>query len=180
MKKIATPICDAIVIVPEIYQDIRGYFMESWNQNDFNQAVGLDVKFVQDNHSYSFRNVLRGLHYQLLHPQDKLVRVVSGTVLDVVVDLRQSSPTFGQHYCVELSSDNRKQLWAPAGLAHGFLVLSESANLLYKTTDYYYPEDEHCIRFDDQNLGIEWGIDFPILSDKDRNASCFNEADLFP
>ena len=151
--------------------------MESWNAKSFNQAIGSEVSFVQDNHSRSAKGVLRGLHYQLQNPQGKLVRVAQGAVLDVTVDLRKNSKTFGQHLAIELSEQNNRQLWIPAGFAHGFLVLSESADFLYKTTDYYHPASERCMLWNDATLGIQWpevdGVDF-IISDKDINGLAFN------
>lgn len=166
-----------LIIEPKVFGDERGFFMESWNANAFNQAIGSEVSFVQDNHSCSAKGVLRGLHYQLQNPQAKLVRVAQGAVLDVTVDLRKNSKTFGQHLAVELSEQNKRQLWIPAGFAHGFLVLSESADFLYKTTDYYHPASERCILWNDATLGIQWpsvaGVDF-IISDKDKNGLAFN------
>lgn len=172
-----TTIQDALVLTPKVFGDGRGFFLEGWNEKTL-RAIGLDVSFVQDNHSRSSKGVLRGLHYQLTKPQGKLVRVVSGKVLDVIVDLRQSSNTFGQYYAVELSGENHKQLWAPPGVAHGFLVLSESADFLYKTTDYYTPKDEHTIIWNDKNLNIDWQLNDlqPILSDKDKQGVAFVDA----
>ena len=165
------------MIEPKVFGDARGFFMESWNAKAFNQAVGSEVNFVQDNHSRSAKGVLRGLHYQLQNPQGKLVRVAQGAVLDVTVDLRKNSKTFGQHQAIELSEQNNRQLWIPAGFAHGFLVLSESADFLYKTTDYYHPASERCMLWNDATLGIQWpevdGMDF-IISDKDKNGLAFN------
>lgn len=156
IKVLPTPIADVLVIEPQVVGDERGYFYESFNQLDFLAATGQSVSFVQDNHSASKRGVLRGLHYQLEQPQGKLVRVTRGAVFDVAVDLRQSSQTFGQWFGLELSAENKKQLWIPAGLAHGFLVLSEEAESLYKTTDYWHPASEQCIRWDDPTLNITW------------------------
>jgi len=172
---------DVLVLEPETFSDNRGFFFESWNEKRFQDAVGLNVRFVQDNHSNSKKNVLRGLHYQLTKPQGKLVRVARGRVLDVVVDLRRFSPTFGQHLAIELSEKNRRQLWIPSGYAHGFLVLSNSADFLYKTTDYYTPGDEYCIRWDDPDLQIDWPV-APInvdLSSKDREGSSFKNAFIY-
>jgi dTDP-4-dehydrorhamnose 3,5-epimerase len=173
-----TAIADVLLLEPKVFGDSRGFFLESWNKKTFQEATGLDVHFVQDNHSRSQKGVLRGLHYQLKQPQGKLVRVTQGRVLDVAVDLRQSSPTFGQHVTVELSDENHKQLWVPAGCAHGFVVFSESADFLYKTTDYYAPQDEQCIRWDDPELNIDWqlGDIKPQLSAKDQRGRAFRDA----
>ncbi|NQY25927.1 MAG: dTDP-4-dehydrorhamnose 3,5-epimerase [Piscirickettsiaceae bacterium] len=179
---IATPtkISDVMIIEPKIFGDSRGFFFESFNQNDFNAAIGKQVDFVQDNHSRSLKGVLRGIHYQIQQPQGKLVRVVSGAVFDVAVDLRKSSPTFGQWVGVELNADNHKQLWVPEGFGHGFVVLSESAEFLYKTTDYYAPEHERCIAWDDETLSIDWRYNgTPSLSDKDLKGVEFTMADIF-
>ena len=169
MKATPTAIPDVLIIEPQVFGDARGFFFESFNQKAFNAATGQDIHFVQDNHSRSSRGVLRGLHYQVQQPQGKLVRVVRGAVFDVAVDIRQGSPTFGQWVGVELTEDNHKQMWVPAGLAHGFLVLSESADFLYKTTDYYAPEFERCIAWDDATLAIDWPLNglAPQLSAKD-------------
>lgn len=168
MKAIPNAIPDVLLIEPKVFGDDRGFFFESFNQIAFNQATGLEIEFVQDNHSKSARNVLRGLHYQVQQPQGKLVRVVQGEVFDVAVDIRQGSPTFGQWVGEILSADNKKQLWIPAGLAHGFLVLSDSAEFLYKTTDYYAPAHERCLAWNDPDLAINWPISgAPILSAKD-------------
>lgn len=180
MRAIPTAIGDVLLFEPRVYGDERGFFYESFNRREFAEVVGRDVDFVQDNHSRSARNVLRGLHYQIGHPQGKLVRVVQGRVLDVVVDIRRSSPTFGQHVAQELSADNKRMLWIPEGFAHGFVVLSETAEFLYKTTDYWYPEHERCIRWDDPSLAINWQLsDPPILSAKDAAGKFFAEAELF-
>ncbi len=178
MQVTPTHIADVLILEPKVFGDSRGFFLESWNEKTFQYATGLDVHFVQDNHSHSQNGVLRGLHYQLTKPQGKLVRVTQGRVLDVAVDLRQSSPTFGQHVTVDLSGENHKQLWIPAGCAHGFVVLSESADFLYKTTDYYAPEDEQCIRWDDPGLKVDWqlGDITPQLSTKDQQAQFFHDA----
>jgi len=183
MKITSTAIEDALIIEPKRFSDERGFFLESWNQKDFNQAVGEEIKFVQDNHSHSTKGVLRGLHYQLQNPQGKLVRVVSGTVLDVAVDIRKTSPTFGQHIAIELSAENNRQLWIPAGCAHGFMVISNEVDFLYKTTDYYQPEDEHCIQYNDPVLNINWSRESniqPILSEKDRAGVAFKQAKQYP
>jgi dTDP-4-dehydrorhamnose 3,5-epimerase len=181
MKVTPTRIPDVLVLEPKVFGDSRGFFLESWNEKTFQEATGLDVHFVQDNHSRSQKGVLRGLHYQLKQPQGKLVRVTQGRVLDVAVDLRRSSSTFGLHVTVELSGENHKQLWVPAGCAHGFVVLSESADFLYKTTDYYAPQDEQCIRWDDPDLNIDWqlGDITPQLSTKDLQGQSYLEASKY-
>lgn len=180
MNVIPTAIPDVLILEPKVYGDARGFFFESFNQNLFNQATGLNLQFVQDNHSRSSQGVLRGLHYQIQHAQGKLVRVVRGSVFDVAVDIRQSSPTFGQWVGVELSEENNRQLWIPPCLAHGFLVLSESADFLYKTTDYYAPEHERSIIWNDADLGIEWPLNTePKLSAKDQAGVPFKQAELF-
>ncbi|MDR1967263.1 MAG: dTDP-4-dehydrorhamnose 3,5-epimerase [Burkholderiaceae bacterium] len=173
MNTIATAIEGVLILEPRVFGDARGFFMESYNRRAFAQATGLDVDFVQDNHSRSRQGVLRGLHYQVQQPQGKLVRVTSGAVFDVAVDIRHGSPTFGRWVGVELSADNQRQLWVPPGLAHGFAVLSDSADFLYKTTDYYAPQFERSIAWNDPAIGIDWplaahGIAEPLLSDKDR------------
>ena len=169
MNVIQTQIPDVLILEPKVFGDERGFFFESFNQQRFNEAIGYEVTFVQDNHSKSEKYVLRGLHYQLPpKEQGKLVRVVQGEVFDVAVDIRKDSPTYGQWVGVALSAENKKQLWIPPGLAHGFLTLSETAEFLYKTTDYYAPELEQCIRWDDPNIGIRWPlIERPCLSPKD-------------
>ena len=168
MNVIPTKIPDVLIIEPKVFGDDRGFFFESFNQKAFNEATGLNVTFVQDNHSRSAKNVLRGLHYQVQQPQGKLVRVVQGEVFDVAVDIRKGSPTFGQWVGEILSAENKRQLWIPAGLAHGFLVLSDSAEFLYKTTDYYAPAYERCLKWDDGELNIDWPIvGAPLLSIKD-------------
>lgn len=172
MKVTPTAIADVLIIEPKVFEDDRGLFYESFNQRAFNLATGLDVRFVQDNHSRSTKGVLRGLHYQIQQPQGKLVRVVRGAVFDVAVDIRKLSPTFGQWFGVELSEENHKQLWLPAGFAHGFLVLSESADLLYKTSGYYAPAFERCIAWNEPQLAITWplaahGLIHPVVSFKD-------------
>jgi dTDP-4-dehydrorhamnose 3,5-epimerase len=180
MKVTSCAIADVLLIEPRIFGDDRGFFYESFNQRAFNQATGHDVAFVQDNHSKSARNVLRGLHYQVQHPQGKLVRVVSGEVFDVAVDIRPESPTFGKWVGEILSADNKRQLWVPPGLAHGFVVLSESAEFLYKTTDYYAPEHERCIAWNDPTLAIAWPTlqGAPKLSAKDAVGAAFLKAGL--
>ena len=178
MKVTPCAIADVMLIEPRVFGDARGFFFESFNQRDFNKATGLDLSFVQDNQSKSAQGVLRGLHYQVLKPQGKLVRVTQGEVFDVVVDIRCDSPTFGQWIGEVLSADNKRQLWVPPGLAHGFVVLSEHAELLYKTTDYYAPEHERCIAWDDPTLVIGWpDMDAPFkLSDKDAAGASFLSA----
>jgi dTDP-4-dehydrorhamnose 3,5-epimerase len=181
MKAIPTAIPDVMIIEPAVFGDDRGFFFESFNHRRFEQAIGKSVgPFVQDNHSRSARNVLRGLHYQIGQPQGKLVRVVAGEVYDVSVDLRKSSPTFGKWAGVHLSQENKRQLWIPEGFAHGFVVLSESAEFLYKTTDYWAPEQERCLLWNDAALGIDWPVAAPSLSDKDQAGKLLSEADLFP
>lgn len=180
MRVTPTAIPDVLIIEPKIYGDARGFFYESFNQKEFQKATGLDVQFVQDNHSRSAKGVLRGLHYQIQQPQGKLVRVIKGAVFDVAVDLRKSSPTFGRWVGVELTEENAKQLWLPEGFAHGFLVLSETADFLYKTTDYYVPEYERGILWNDLTLGIDWPVSGePSLSSKDMNTSSFQAAEVF-
>lgn len=175
-----TAIPDVLVLEPKVFGDARGFFFESFNARDFAAATGIDAQFVQDNHSKSARGVLRGLHYQIQHAQGKLVRAVRGSVFDVAVDLRKSSPTFGQWVGAELSEENRRQMWVPQGFAHGFVVLSESAEFLYKTTDYWYPEHERSLAWNDPAIGIEWPIDFPPqLAAKDQTAKLLAQADLF-
>ena len=175
-----TAINDVLMLKPKVFGDSRGFFFESFNEQDFAQATGLNVKFVQDNHSRSAKGVLRGLHYQLQQPQGKLVRVVRGAVFDVAVDIRRSSPTFGQWVGCELSEDNHRQFWVPPGFAHGFVVLSESADFLYKTTDYYAPAHERCIAWNDPDIGIEWPVGLePVLSAKDMAGVPWRAADVF-
>ncbi len=175
-----TAIPDVLVLEPKVFGDARGFFFESFNARDFAQATGLEVAFVQDNHSKSAKGVLRGLHYQIEHAQGKLVRVVQGEVFDVAVDLRQSSPTFGQWVGERLSADNKKQLWVPPGFAHGFVVLSESAEFLYKTTDYWYPEHERSLLWNDPAIGIDWPLEGqPLLAAKDASAALLAQAPVF-
>ena len=181
MTIIPTAIPDVLIIEPKVFGDARGFFYESFNQRAFDEAVGRPVAFVQDNHSRSAKGVLRGLHYQVQQPQGKLVRVARGAVFDVAVDIRKSSATFGQWVGVELSEDNHRQLWVPAGFAHGFLVLSETADFLYKTTDYYAPAHERCIAWNDARLGIAWparGMP-PQLSAKDTAGLGLGQAEVF-
>lgn len=182
MNIIATAIPDVLIFEPKIFGDERGFFFESFNHKQFEEAVGSPVTFVQDNHSKSSRGVLRGLHYQLPpHAQGKLVRCVAGEVFDVAVDIRKSSPTFGQWVGVHLSGENKRQLWIPEGFAHGFVTLSETAEFLYKTTNYYAPQSEACIKWDDTYVAIEWPFEFqPQLSNKDSHLSIsFNDAQYF-
>jgi len=178
MKVLETPLAGALVLEPRVFEDERGFFLESYNERSL-EKIGIVEDFVQDNHSYSKRGVLRGLHYQVQKPQGKLVRVVSGEVLDVLLDLRKSSPSFGQAHSVKLSGDNRRIAWIPAGFAHGFYVLSEAAHVLYKTTEFYYPELERTILWNDPDLKIDWGMDSePLLSEKDRRGVRLREAEI--
>ncbi len=180
MKAIQTNIPDLLIIEPKVFGDDRGFFFESFNRLKFAGLTGRDADFVQDNHSRSVKNVLRGLHYQIQHPQAKLVRVVQGSVLDVAVDIRKSSPTFGKHVAVELSADNKRMFWIPEGFAHGFVVLSDTAEFLYKTTDYWYPEYERSIRWDDPALAIDWKLQSaPAISSKDAQGKNLAEAEYF-
>ena len=180
MKIIQTAIPDVLLFEPLVHQDDRGYFMETWRESQFN-ALSPNLRFVQDNQSQSNRGTLRGLHYQHIHPQGKLARVTSGKVFDVAIDLRQSSTTFSKWVGVELSAENKKQLWIPPGFAHGFYVLSETAELIYKCTDYYVSEDNHCILWNDPLVGIDWPLDNkpPLLSKNDRCGKNIQESDLF-
>jgi dTDP-4-dehydrorhamnose 3,5-epimerase len=174
-----TAIPDVLAIDPRVFGDARGFFYESYNARAFAKA-GIDATFVQDNHSRSAKHVLRGLHYQIEHAQGKLVRAIAGEVLDIAVDLRRSSPTFGRWVGERLSADNRRMLWIPAGFAHGFVVLSEFAEFVYKTTDYWYPEHERTLRYDDPALAIDWQVDgAPILAAKDREGRSLVEADTY-
>ena len=181
MNVIRTAIPEVVIIEPKVFGDARGFFFESFNQKAFNEATGTNHPFVQDNHSRSAQGVLRGLHYQIQQPQGKLVRVVRGAVIDVAVDIRKSSPTFGQWVAEELSEDNHRQLWVPPGFAHGFVVLSEMAEFLYKTTDYYAPAHERCIAWNDLTLAIDWKLDGrqPLLSAKDAQGLPLAQAELF-
>ncbi len=181
MKVIQTSIPEVLIFEPQVFGDARGFLMESWNARRFCDAVGSNISFVQDNHSRSRRGVLRGLHYQIKQPQAKLVRVATGRVFDAVVDLRKSSPTFGRWAGAELSGDNHRQLWIPAGFAHGFLVLSDSADFLYKTTDYYAPQHERSVLWNDPAIGIDWPTDVaPTLSAKDKAGVPLRDAQVFP
>lgn len=180
MRVTPTAIPDVLVIKPKVFGDDRGFFFESFNERAFQEAIGSEVRFVQDNHSKSAKNVLRGLHYQIKQPQGKLVRVVQGEVFDVAVDIRKSSPTFGKWIGEILSAENKKQMWVPIGFAHGFLVLSETAEFLYKTTDYYAPEHERCIAWNDHTLNVAWPTKGdPALSPKDRLGKPLNTAEVF-
>ncbi len=180
MKATPTAIPDVILLEPKVFGDNRGFFFESFNQKQFEEATGQKVQFVQDNHSRSSKGVLRGLHYQIKHPQGKLVRVVRGAVYDVVVDIRRSSPTFGQWVGVELNEESHRQLWIPVGFAHGFVVLSDSADFLYKTTDYYASDFERCIIWDDPEINVDWPLKVqPLVSAKDKLGSPFSNAEVF-
>ncbi|MEQ1599718.1 MAG: dTDP-4-dehydrorhamnose 3,5-epimerase [Methylotenera sp.] len=180
MNIIRTKILEVIIFEPKVFGDDRGFFFESFNQKVFAEATGLSVNFVQDNHSKSAKNVLRGLHYQIEQAQGKLVRVTQGEVFDVAVDLRASSATFGQWEGTRLSAENKRQMWIPPGFAHGFLVLSDTAEFLYKTTDFYAPQYECCLKWDDSSIGIEWPLQgMPILSAKDNQGLNFLEANKF-
>ncbi len=181
MKVIPTAIAGPLILEPKVFGDARGFFMESYNARVFREATGLDVDFVQDNHSRSGRGVLRGLHYQIQQSQGKLVRVVRGSVFDVVVDLRRASPTFGEWVGAELSEENNRQFWIPPGFAHGFLVTSDSADFLYKTTDYYAPEHERSLAWNDPDVGVAWPLDAaPLLSAKDLAGKPLGECETFP
>jgi dTDP-4-dehydrorhamnose 3,5-epimerase len=180
MKVTSTKIPDVLIIEPKVFGDERGFLFESFNKKAFAEATGVTAEFVQDNHSKSSKGVLRGLHYQIKQAQGKLVRVTSGEVLDVAVDIRKSSDTFGQWVGIILSAENKRQLWIPPGFAHGFIVLSESAEFLYKTTDYYAPEHERCIRWNDDELAIDWQYaDEPLVSEKDAQGTSFKDANVF-
>ena len=180
MKITPTEIPDVLIIEPNVFGDSRGFFFESYNEKKFLQETGLQLTFVQDNHSRSAKNVLRGLHYQIRQPQGKLVRVVRGEIFDVAVDIRRASPAFGKWVSVHLSAENKRQVWVPEGFAHGFLTLSDTTECLYKTTDYYAPENERCIRWDDSDLKIPWPLPgTPQLSDKDAKGVSFLNAEVF-
>ena len=180
MQVTPTAIPEVLILEPKVFGDDRGFFFESFNARAFEQATGLKREFVQDNHSKSAKNVLRGLHYQIQNPQGKLVRVTQGEVFDVAVDLRKSSKTFGHWVGMHLSAENKKQLWIPEGFAHGFVVLSESAEFLYKTTDYYTPGDEHCIAWDDPEIDIQWPLTAaPLLSAKDLQGKPLKDGAFF-
>lgn len=180
MQIISTSIPEVVIVAPTVFGDERGFFYESFNERKFKELTGVNANFVQDNHSKSVKGVLRGLHYQLQQTQGKLVRVVAGAVFDVAVDIRQSSPTFGKWVGVELSADNKRQLWVPAGFAHGFVTVSDSAEFLYKTTDYYAPEFERAILWNDPAIGIDWPLDgAPQLSGKDQAGKLLAHAEVF-
>ena len=180
MKATRLAIQDLILLEPKIFSDDRGFFYESFNQRQFDEIIGHPIHFVQDNHSRSVKNVVRGMHYQLQQPQGKLIRVISGAVFDVVVDIRKSSPTFGQWIGEILSAENKKQLWIPVGFAHGFAVLSDTAEILYKTTDFWAPQYEHCIAWNDVTLAIQWPIEGEVmLSPKDNQGVSFGDAKVF-
>ena len=180
MKVLPTPLEGFLVIEPRVFGDERGFFMESFNRRELSEQAGISLEFVQDNHSRSAHNVLRGLHYQILQPQGKLVRVVSGVVFDVAVDLRRGSATFGRWHGVELSAANHRMVWVPPGFAHGFVVLSDSADFLYKTTDYYAPQHQRALLWNDPQIGIDWPMSgAPILSDQDRAAAPLAKAEVF-
>jgi len=175
-----TSLPEVLILTPKVFGDARGFFFESFNAHDFARCTGLDVSFVQDNHSKSAKGVLRGLHYQIQHPQGKLVRVTQGEVFDVAVDLRRRSPNFGRWEGVVLSEHNKRQLWVPPGFAHGFVVLSESAEFLYKTTDYWFPEFERSLLWSDATVGIQWPVgEPPLLAAKDQAASTLAQAEVF-
>ena len=181
MKISATELPEALLIEPVVFGDDRGFFFESFNRRVFQETAEIDVEFVQDNHSLSEKNVLRGLHYQIQQPQGKLVRVVSGSVFDVIVDLRKSSPRFGKFSCVVLSAENKHMLWVPPGFAHGFLVTSDSAEFLYKVTDYRAPQYERTLLWNDAALGIPWPLSAdPVLSKKDREGVPLEAAEVYP
>jgi dTDP-4-dehydrorhamnose 3,5-epimerase len=181
VKVIATALPEVLILEPRVFSDERGYFFESWNARAFAEATGLSVEFVQDNESRSRAGVLRGIHYQVVRPQGKLVRAVAGTVLDVAVDLRRSSPRFGRWVAVELSGENQRQLWVPPGFGHGFLVRSKTATFLYKTTDYWFAEHDRTLRWDDPQVGIDWGLSsLPVLAAKDAAAPRLADAEVYP
>ena len=182
MRAVETDLPEVFLLEPSVYGDDRGFFMESFNAQTFAKLTGVDVTFVQDNHSRSAKGVLRGIHYQLVQAQGKLVRVTEGAVFDVAVDLRRSSPNFGRWVGFELSAENKRQLWVPAGFGHGFLVLSDSADFLYKTTDYYHPESERSILWNDTDIGIDWPLlpdEKPLLSGKDAAAHVLQDAEVY-
>jgi dTDP-4-dehydrorhamnose 3,5-epimerase len=180
MKVTPTALPGVLLLEPRVFSDERGFFMESWNARTFRDATGFDATFLQDNHSFSTRNVLRGIHYQVVRPQGKLVRVVTGAVFDVAVDLRRTSPTFGRWVGFELSASNRQQMWIPPGFGHGFVVLSESADFLYKTTDYWIGQYDRTVRWNDPSIGIEWPLQGePVLAAKDAKAPMLGAAETF-
>ncbi len=181
MQVVKTDIPDLLVLEPKVFGDKRGFFMESYNRRALAGLAGIEQEFVQDNHSRSARNALRGLHYQIRQPQGKLIRAIAGVIFDVAVDLRRSSPTFGKSVCVELSAENKRMVWIPPGFAHGFLALSEAAEVLYKTTDYYAPEHERCLLWNDAAVGIDWPLDgAPLISEKDARGLPLKSAETFP
>ncbi len=181
MKVTPGTLPEVLLLEPRIFGDERGFFLESYNKRMFRELTGVEADFVQDNHSRSARNVLRGLHYQLQQPQGKLVRVVAGEIFDVAVDLRRSSPRFGQWMGANLSAENKRMLWIPAGFAHGFLALSEVTEVLYKTTDYYAPVHERCVLWSDPDVGVEWQLTGePVVSEKDRRGTALKAAETFP
>jgi dTDP-4-dehydrorhamnose 3,5-epimerase len=181
MNVVPTEIPEVLIIEPKVFEDDRGFFFESFNRQSFAEKTGVEADFVQDNHSRSSQNVLRGLHYQIQQPQGKLVRVVAGAVFDVAVDIRKSAPTFGKWVGCLLSAENKRLLWVPVGFAHGFLVVSQTAEVLYKTTDYYAPAHERCILWNDPDLAINWELTAtPVLSAKDQAGQPFKAAELFP
>ena len=181
MQAIATELPGVVLLEPKVYGDARGYFYESYNRRRFAELTGVDLDFVQDNHSRSVRNVLRGLHYQIEHAQGKLIRVIAGEVYDVAVDVRRSSPYFGRHVGFRLSAENKRMAWIPPGFAHGFLVLSEQVEFLYKTTDYWHPEFERSLAWNDPQLAIQWPLtQEPTLSDKDRRGVLLSAAEVYP
>ena len=175
MEVIETDISDVKIIEPDVFGDDRGFFMETYSQDRYRELVGIEDNFVQDNHSRSSKNVLRGLHFQHKFPQGKLIRVVLGEVYDVVVDIRRNSETYGKWVCVHLSADNKRQLWVPPGFAHGFVTLSEFADFEYKCTEYYHPEDEYTLRWDEPEVAIDWPVKKPILSERDRGGLYLRE-----
>lgn len=180
MQLIPTKLSEVLLIEPKVFGDARGFFFESYNQRQMD-GLGLDAEFVQDNHSRSANNVLRGLHYQINHPQGKLVRVIAGEVFDVAVDIRRSSPTFGQWVGQVLSAENRRMMWVPPGFAHGFCVTTDFAEFLYKTTDYWYPEHERCLLWNDPDLAIPWPLrGEPVLAAKDRLGALLRDAEVYP
>ena len=180
MKIISTEIPDVLIIEPQVFHDNRGLFFESFNLKKFTDKTGINVNFVQDNHSYAKQHVLRGLHYQIIQPQAKLVRAVVGNIFDVAVDIRKNSPTFGQWVGYEISAENKRQIWIPSGFAHGFVVISEAAEVIYKTSNYYSPQGERTILWNDADLNIDWQINTqPIISTKDADGKPFNLAEVF-
>jgi dTDP-4-dehydrorhamnose 3,5-epimerase len=181
MRILPTELPEVLLIEPRVFGDSRGFFLESYHRKRFAEATGIDIEFVQDNHSRSAKHVLRGLHYQIRQPQGKLVRVVAGEVFDVAVDLRKSSPRFGRWTGARLSAENRRMLWIPPGFAHGFLALTDSTEMLYKATDYYAPEHERCIRWDDTRIAVSWPLNgTPLVSEKDAKGLPIEQAEAYP